>query len=237
MHSSPFISESAGARLGVALTPEVFMTRNIPARPIRFHRFSRSGHCHRVELLLSLLELPVEVIDVNLAAREHKAPAFLARNPFGQVPVIEDEGVTLADSIAILVYLAGEYGGTRWLPASAARAAEQQRWFSVAQGPLAFGPALARGHYLFKSPADLQAAQARAHALFGVMNAHLRDRPFLLGAELGLADLANYAYIAHAPEGGVSLDEYSAIRGWLSRIEATPGFVPMPKSPHPDQVG
>lgn len=206
------------------------MTRKTPVRPIRFYHFARSGHCHRVELLLSLLELPFERIDVNLGAQEHKAERFLALNPFGQVPVIEDGALVLADSSAILVYLAAEYGGPRWNPETPRLAAEQQRWFSVAAGPLAFGPAAARAHHLFNSPLDLGAAQARAHALFRVMDAHLAKCAFLLGGELGLADVANYAYVAHAPEGGVSLEDYRHLRAWVARVEATPRFIGMPWS-------
>jgi glutathione S-transferase len=200
---------------------------------IRFHRFALSGHCHRVEFLLSLLDLPFELVDVDLGALEQKAPRFLALNAFGQVPVLEDGAIALADSNAILHYLATCYGAPRFVPASPALAAEQQRWFSIAAGPLAFGPAAARAHYLFKSPADLPVAQGRAHALFRVMNAHLAERAFLLGNELSLADVANYAYVAHAPEGGVPLDEYPNLRAWIGRVEATPRFVPMKPSPKP----
>lgn len=209
----------------------VLMAPESPLRPIRLHRFALSGHCHRVEWLLSLLELPVEAIDVSLGAGEQKQPPFLALNPFGQVPVIQDGALTLADSNGILSYLAAKYGAERWTPRTPALAAEQQRWFSVAAGPLAFGPAAARAHRLFASPVDLPAAQARAHALFRVMNAHLASRAFLLGTELTLADIANYAYSAHAPEGGVALDEYVHLRAWLARVEATPGFIGMPRSP------
>jgi glutathione S-transferase len=198
--------------------------------PLRLHRFVLSGHCHRVELLLSLLELPVELVDIDLAGGEQKRPPFLALNAFGQVPVLEDGALTLADSNAILLYLAASYGPARFVPSSPALLAEQQRWFSVAAGPLALGPAAARAHLLFKSPADLPAAQARAHALFRVMNAHLAARPFLLGSELGLADVSNYAYVAHAPEGGVALDEYPNLRAWIARVEATPRFVPMKRA-------
>lgn len=201
------------------------------ARPIRFHRFALSGHCHRVELFLSLLELPFERVDVDLAGGEQKTPRFLALNPLGQVPVIEDGGLTLADSNAILTHLALRYGGRRWLPGAAEELVEQQRWFSLAAGPLAFGPAAARAHVLFGSPADLPVARARAHALFRFMNAHLSARAFLVGAELGLADVAHYAYVAHAPEGGVSLDEYPHLRAWLARVESTPRFVGMPRAP------
>jgi glutathione S-transferase len=199
--------------------------------PIRFHRFAPSGHCHRVEFLLSLLELPVEIVDVDLPGGEQKTPRFLQLNPFGQVPVIEDGGVVLADSNAILVYLAARYGDERWTPASPALLAEQQRWFSVAAGPLAFGPAAARVHLLFGKPLDLPAAQTRSHALLRVLNAHVAERAFLLGDALSLADVANYAYVARAPEGGIALDEYPHIHDWLGRIEATPRFVPMPVWP------
>jgi glutathione S-transferase len=79
-----------------------------PARPIKLHRYGLSGHSHRVELFLSLLRLPYTLIEVDLAAGAHKTQAFLQLNPFGQVPVIEDGEVTLADPNAILVYLAAK---------------------------------------------------------------------------------------------------------------------------------
>jgi glutathione S-transferase len=209
------------------------MARKSPLRPIRLHRFARSGHCHRVELLLGLLELPVEAVEVNLGGGEQRSPRFLALNPFGQVPVIEDGALTLGESTAILLYLAGEYGGARWSVDTPPLAAEQQRWLSVAAGPLAYGPAAARAHHLFAGTADLAEARRRAHALFRVMDAHLASRSFLLGSELTLADVANYAYTAHAPEGGVALDDYRHLRAWLARIEATPRFIGMPRSPIP----
>lgn len=207
------------------------MTASPPAAPIRHHRMALSGHCHRVELLLSLLGLPYENIDVDLAGGEHKRPAFLARNRFGQVPVIEDGDVTLADSNAILVYLEARYAPGRFMPRDPVGAARVQRWLSVAAGPLAFGPALARIITLFRRADDPQPAVARAQQLFAVMEAELAERPWLAGAQPTLADLANYAYVARAPEGNVSLQEYPALRAWLQRIEALPGFVPFAKSP------
>ena len=84
--------------------------------PIKLYNFPRSGHAHRVELMLSLLELPTELIFVDLAKGEHKQADFLKINSFGQVPAIDDQGVVLADSNAILVYLAQKYGNGRWLP-------------------------------------------------------------------------------------------------------------------------
>lgn len=201
-----------------------------PEQPIRLHRLELSGHCHRVELFLSLLQLPYEMVDVDLRAGEHKQPAFLARNPFGQVPVIEDGELTLADSNAILVYLEGRYAPGQWLPREPVAAARVQQWLSVAAGPLAYGAAAARVIALFCRPDDPAPAVARAHQLFGVMEAQLARRDWLAGDTPTLADIANYSYAARAPEGGVSLGDYPAVRAWLARVEALPHFVPMPAS-------
>lgn len=199
-----------------------------PTQPLRLHAMALSGHCHRVSLLLSLLGLPHETLAVDLRAGAHKSPAFLAMNPFGQVPVLEDGDVVVGDSLAILVYLAARYDPARWMPATPIEAAEQQRWFAQAAGTLAFGPAAARVHKLFGAPLDLPLAQSRGLALFGVMERHLAGRPFLLGERAMLPDLAMYAYTARAPEGGISLQDFPALRAWLARVEALPGFVPMP---------
>jgi len=207
-----------------------------PAQPIRLYSFPLSGHAHRAQLMLSVLGLPYEAITVDLAAGAQKAPDFLARNPFGQVPVIEDGDVTVADSNAILVYLASRYDTTgRWLPREPAAAARVQRWLSVAAGQLAFGPALARVIQVFRRPMDPAPARALAGQLFGLMEAHLDRQDWLAGANgPTIADIALYSYTAHAPEGGVALDEYPAIRAWLGRVEALPGFVAMPRSPLPE---
>lgn len=198
-----------------------------PVRPIRLYRYALSGHCHRVELFLSLLGLPMEAVEVDLAAGAHKTPAFLAMNAFGQVPVIQDGDCMLADANAILVYLAGRYADRpeQWLPQEPLAAAAVQRWLSVAAGQLAFGPAAARVVQLFKRP-DNPEAVTRAHTLFAVMEQQLGQSSFLAGSTPTLADIANYSYVAHAPEGNVSLEPYPALRAWLARVEAEPCFVP-----------
>ncbi len=198
---------------------------------LQLYRNAVSGHCHRVELFLSLLGLPCESIDVDLAQKQHKSPEFLAMNPLGQIPVLRDGELTLADSNAILVYLEALHAPGQWLPRDPVGAARVQRWLSLAAGPLAFGPAAARVVQLFKRPVDPTEAIERAEALFGLMEAELGRAPFLVGERATLADVAHYAYVARAPEGLVSLQPYPAIRAWLARIEALPGFVPMLKSP------
>jgi len=198
---------------------------------IRLHRFPLSGHSHRAELMLSLLGLRAELVDVDLAHGEHKQPRFLEKNGFGQVPVLDDGAFTLSDSNAILVYLAERYDEQeRYWPRDPARRAQVQRWLSVAAGQLAAGPAAARLVRVFKVPLDHALAVRKAHDLFLVLENELAARHFLVGETPTLADVALYTYTAHAPEGGVSLAAYPAIRNWLTRIEALPGFVPMARS-------
>jgi glutathione S-transferase len=201
-----------------------------PVEPIRLLRFRLSGHSHRVELFLSLLRLPYVLVDVALASGEHKRPEFLALNPFGQVPVIQDGAVTVADSNAILVYLASKYDSGTWLPRDPAGAAAVQRWLSVAAGQLVQGPAKARMAKVFKLPGSNDEATTLSHRLFAVMEGVLKDAPYLTGPSPTIADIAMYTYTAHAPEGDLSLDDYPSVRRWLQRIEALPGFVSMAKS-------
>ena len=199
--------------------------------PIRLHGFTLSGHSHRITLFLSLLQLPHTFEQVDLMGGAHKQPDFLAMNPFGQVPVLQDGDITLADSNAILVYLAMRYGDAQWLPRDPVGAARVQRWLSVAAGPLASGPALARNQVLFNKTTPDAALIERSHALLKVLDATLAETPFLVGEAPTIADIACYSYTAHAPEGGVKLDAYPNLRAWLARIEALPHFVGMPASP------
>ncbi|SIQ74024.1 glutathione S-transferase family protein [Pseudacidovorax sp. RU35E] len=195
------------------------------------HDAPLSGHAHRVRLFLSLLGLPWRSQVVDLRAGEQRRPAFLALNRFGQVPMLQDGDVVLADSNAILVYLNARYAPqpARWLPTDPIGAAQVQRWLSLAAGPLASGPAAARIDMLMGRPRD-EATIARAHALLQTMDAHLATQDFLAATHPTLADIAHYAYVAHAPEGHVALDGYPHLQAWLARIEALPGFLPMPRS-------
>lgn len=195
--------------------------------PIKLFTYQFSGHCHRVEWFLNILKLPYQKIEVNLRAGEQKAPEFLQMNPFGQVPVIKDGSQSVADSNAILVYLARRYA-PEWIPTDPQKAAELQRWFSIAAGLVAYGPAHARAIIKFGRQDNLEAAQTRSHQLFNQLEQLLNQNSFLLGSNFSLADIVNYAYIARAPEGNVQLDVYPNIQAWLKRLESSQAFIPMP---------
>ena len=202
-----------------------------PDLPLKLYRHPLSGHAHRVQLTLSLMGLPHELVDVDLKSGAQKTPEFLKLNPFGQVPVLDDGGTVVYDSNAILVYLAARYDTAgRWMPRDARGLAAVQAWFSVAAGLVAFGPAAARLITVFGASFDATEVIERAHRLLKVLEGELGGRPFLVGDQASLADVAVYSYVAAAPEGNVDLDAYPQVRAWLSRIEALPGFVPLQRT-------
>nr|WP_315392160.1 glutathione S-transferase [uncultured Duganella sp.] len=201
---------------------------------MKLYGFPLSGHSHRAELLLNLLDLPYEFEAMPLAGGRHRTPEFLALNGFGEVPVLEDGDVVLADSTAILVYLAAKYDASgRWLPRDPLGAARVQRWLSAASGKIAYGPAAARMVTVFGAKFDHDVVKGIAQRLLDVMERELEGRRYLVGEHATIADVAAFSYIAHAPEGGVALKPYPNIRAWLDNVRALPGFVAMP----PTQAG
>lgn len=198
---------------------------------MKIHHHPLSGHSHRVVLFASLLGLNAELVEVDLKSGAHKKPEFLALNPFGQVPVLEDDGVAIADSNAILVYLANKSGQRAWLPEDARGAAAVQRWLSVAAGEVAYGPAAARLITVFGAGFNAEEVIGRAHALLNKLEAHLANREWLAADHPTIADVAIYSYLARAPEGNVDLSAYTAVKGFLGRVEALPGFVPFVQTP------
>ena len=202
---------------------------------ITLYGTSLSGHAHRVEALLNILGLPYRYVDANAEVR--KSDAFLALNPFGQIPVLVDGDLILPDSVAILVYLADRYDGSgQWNPKAPEKAARVQRWLSIASGDLRFGPALARVLTLWGGAGSLTDAQRVAERILRFMDGHLADRDWLAAERPTIADIACYAYVARAPEGRIPLDPYPAVRRWLERVEAIPALTPMPQSAIPQHA-
>ena len=143
---------------------------------IKLYDFELSGHCHKVRLFLSLLDIPFETININLPKGEHKSDFFLNLNSFGQVPVLRDGDFIIADSNAILVYLALKYDPlSMWLPVDPIIQAQIQRWLSAAAGPLAFGVANLRAARVFVRTADLR-AQELSDKLLAAMNLELSKK-------------------------------------------------------------
>ncbi|VVE64636.1 glutathione S-transferase [Pandoraea captiosa] len=214
---------------------------------ITLYDYELSGNCYKVRLFLSILELEFDIEPVEFyPAREHKTDEFLRINPLGQLPALRDDEVTLRDAQAILVYLARKYDKSgHWYPANNAELmGEIQMWLSFADG-LTGSISAARLHDLFFFEFDAAACRRRAHELLRVMDEHLwlqeqRGYGYLCAAiRPTIADLACFPYIALSDEGGVSLEDYPAVRRWTDRIKRVPGFTVMsgvfPAGPSLDQ--
>ena len=199
---------------------------------IKLYDFELSGNCYRVRLFLSLLGLPYEAYAMNLAKGEQREAWYLALNPRGQVPVLQDEhGKTVWDSLAILVYLARQYGGTKWLPLEAQPMAEVMQWLAVMENETLYGLAKARIICKFKRPGDLAEAQALGRKGLEALEYRLRNHQWLALDRITIADIGCFPYVALAPEGEIDLEPYGQVYQWMKRIKAQPGFVTMPGIP------
>ena len=187
-----------------------------------------SGNCYKARLMLALLGLDYESVPVNLAAGEQRSPEYLAVNPLGKIPGLDDGGYVVRDSQAILVYLARRTDSSgRWLPADAAGLGEVMQWLSFSANEMLHGPAFSRAMIKFKREGDLELAQQRARDALAILEGRLADHEWLARDHASVADVACYPYAGLAWEGEVSLDPYPAVRGWLKRVEALSGYVGM----------
>jgi glutathione S-transferase len=177
---------------------------------------------------LALLNVKHELVLVNLMKGEHREPAFLKLNPRGQVPVLEDDGTVVWDSMAILVYLARKYGNERWLPLDAASMAEVVQWLGVMENETLYGLSRARLVCKFKFPGNLEDAQTLGRKGLQVLEQRLASHDWLALDHLTIADVGCFPYVALAPEGEIALEPYTGVLRWIDRIKQQPGFVGMP---------
>lgn len=194
-----------------------------------------SGNAYKAELMLHLLALPYESRSVSIPRNEHREPAFMKLNPFGQIPVLVDGTRVFTDSQAILAYLARAYGGAeaeRWMPVEPVALAMVMRWLSVAGNEIQNGLTMARAIKLLRWPLDYELAVSRGYKLLRLVNDHLAGREWLAAEHATVADLACYPYIVLAGEGGIDTRPFAAVTDWLARVESLPRFWPMPRIPN-----
>jgi len=197
---------------------------------IKLYGFPLSGNAHRVRLMLSLLNLDYQLIHVKLDEAEHKQEKFTAINPLQLIPVLDDDGFVVRDSVAILCYLATQYA-PKWYPTDAQSIARIQEWLAFSTKDLSVGPAAARLVNVFGADLDHKKIIEQSHELLKKVDQHLNGREWLALDQVSIADVAAYTYIAHAPEGDVDLSSYKHIQRWLKMVEALPNFVAMDKTP------
>jgi glutathione S-transferase len=202
---------------------------------IRLYDFELSANCYKVRLLAGLLGLPVVLVPIDFfPGWEHKSPEFKKINPLGHIPVIDDDGYMLRDAHAILVYLAAKYDPSgQWYPVGDPELlGETAQWMLFAEGTTNTASA-ARLHVNLGYDFDIDVVRAGAHRLFRVLDEHLwfRERDGLdwvvAAQHPTIADLAIFPDVMLCEEGGISRQDYPAVRRWTDRFRRTRKFVPM----------
>lgn len=199
---------------------------------IKLYDFELSADCYRVRLMLSILGLPYETAAVDVfPGKEHQSEWFRKLNPLGTVPLLVDGNRTIASSLDIVEYLAGLYDPSgNWY--SDAFDDEIEEWLATAQ-LLGETAGSARLVVNFDYPDDLSGAQAEAHGLLREIDEHLwfSEREghdwLCAAAHPTIADIACFPDIVLCEEGGISRQDYPAVRRWLDRVKRIPGFTTM----------
>ncbi|MBD2534251.1 glutathione S-transferase [Nostoc flagelliforme FACHB-838] len=195
---------------------------------IQLYGHELSGNSYKVKLMLSLLGLDYEWVEVDLPRGAHKQPEFLALNSFGQVPVLVDGNIILADAQAILVYLARQYGTEGWLPQEPEPMSRIIRWLSTTAREIRFGPESARLYHLFKATdINLEQVNQKSEFILTQLNNHLAESEWLELGHPTIADVAVFPYVALANDGKISLEPYAHVQAWIERLKHLPGFIGM----------
>jgi glutathione S-transferase len=199
------------------------------------YSMQRSGNSYKVRLALARLGIPYRLVEVDILQGESRTPEFLAKNPNGQVPLLEvAPGRYLAESNAILWYVAI---GSRLAPEDRIERAEALQWMFFEQHSLE--PNIGAAYFwlgLIKGGRELQSHaledwMENGYRALRVMESHLAKHDFFVAGHFTVADIALYGYTHVAEQCDFDLAGYPAVRRWLARVEAEPGYVPMEWQP------
>lgn len=200
---------------------------------MRLHDYPSSANCYKVRLLAAQLDLDYERVNVDIFGGDTLTDDFGRLNPARMTPVLETEDGPLPESNAILVHLAE---GTDLLPDQPGPRSQVLRWLFYEQAEVQPGIAGLRFRLLTgrldPDHPSVRARQATGAAVLQVLDDHLREQPYLVGENYSIADISLYAYVHVADEAAFDLGAYPAVREWVARVEATPGYMndlqPMP---------
>lgn len=198
-------------------------------RELTLYDSAISGNSYKCRLLLAQLELPYKLVPVDLLKGEARSDGFKKLNPFARVPFLTDGDFALAESNAILLYLAR---GTRYLPDDPRAQALVMQWMFFEQNQLEASIAVSRWYMRFaaehpNAKASLESQRTRGIKSLEALEQHLGANTFLVGNTYSVADIAVFGYAPLAPEAGFPLGPYPNVRAWIDRVRTQPRFVPM----------
>lgn len=185
-----------------------------------------SASCYKIRLMAALTGQPLILRAVNFhPEKEHKSDAMLALNPQGTLPILVDGDHIMTQSTQMLQYLARQAGPSWTSDGDAA-------WLGFA-GLLNSSLGMARLYDMLSYNVDIEQARSDGTGYLRKLEQHLTEqrfdgKTFLTGSHPTIADVACFPNTALAPDGGVSLDQYPAIRLWMRAIRSLQGFIEMP---------
>jgi glutathione S-transferase len=195
---------------------------------MKLYNVAYSGNCYKVRLLLAHLNIPCEIIEVDILKGESRTAVFLKINPNGRTPVLDDDGFILAESNAILACLAR---GTQYLPDDRRKFGLIFQWMFFEQ--YSHEPFIATSRFWLQHKPDspektalLASKREGGWAALKVMEQHLAKNDFFVG-DYSIADIALFAYTHVADEGAFPLDDFRNIRGWIERVKSQSAFIAM----------
>ena len=195
---------------------------------MKLYNVAYSGNSYKVRLLLAQLAIPYETMEVDILKGASRSADFLKINPNGRTPVLDDDGFILAESNAILAYLAK---GTKFLPQDRKKFGLVCQWMFFEQ--YSHEPYIATSRFWRQHKPDspekaalLASKRDGGWAALKLMEEHLTQNDFFVG-DYSIADIALFAYTHVSPEGGFPLEQFPNIRRWIERVKAEPGFAPM----------
>ncbi len=188
-----------------------------------------SGNSYKVRMLLARLGIPYHLVEIDRFKGENRTPEYLAINPDGRLPALQlDDGRMLAESNAILIYLAE---GSRWLPDDRFDYAETLRWMFFEQH--SHEPAIAEARFWLRfvrggrelRTHEIDRWMENGYAALALMEQHLATQDYFVGGRETVADLALYAHTHVAHEADFDLSGFPGIGRWLARIAGNTGHI------------
>ncbi len=189
------------------------------------HCFAQSGNAYKAALMLALSGADWAPRFVDYFGGETRSAAYREKNVMGEVPMLEHRGTLLTQSGVILEYLAKTLH--RFAPGDAAERREVLRWILFDNHKLTSYTATYRFLRTFDKSADpavLTFLRGRAESAWGVLNAHLAARTYIVGERLTIADMSLCGYLFFDEEIGVDWQTYPHLDDWLTRLRSTPGW-------------
>lgn len=178
----------------------------------------------KVALFLAEADIPFELVPVDTLKGEQHSVEFRQVNPNGKLPAIDDNGTTVFDSTAILLYLAEKHQTLLGKPQDKAQLLSWLMFIGTGLGPFS-GQSV---HFHYAAPESLDYAKNRymreTERHYLVLDQHLADRKYIVGDELTIADISAWGWIDKVEHvlGKGRLNDYTNIKAWFEQVNSRP---------------